>query len=214
MVGPRDVLASVKPVRIRPDVASSAAASAAFALGISLLRAPGRAGFGWNGLAGWYRASLSTYLGRPAYLPWIRWMLLVLEYELRGALGEPGFALPYRNWPGGQPAVAAALAQTVYDAAPWDGTAKGFRSRLGALIPTAPPEDPEFYLALCNADRLWMAWQSANSTRPYLPAQHAPAELFPHRRNDPIESPLTASAPTNGQVLNVSRIYSYDSLAP
>lgn len=214
MVGPREILAGVNPARIRVDVASSARAKASFSRAVSLLRPDDREGPFWSRLSEWYRISAATYQGRPGHLPWIRWMLLVLEYEMRVALADPDFALPYRNWSRGQPMAIAAIAQTRYDAPPWNETSQGLRSRLGALIPAGSPEDPESYLTLCNADRLWAAWQAANSTRPYLPAQHAPADLFPHRRNDPIEPALTPTAPTNGQVLNISRIYGYDSLVP
>lgn len=212
MVGPREILAASKPIRVRRDIAASDEPRGSWTRGVPLLGSPGAAGSFWSRLTDWYRSSAPTYNGRPAYFPWIRWMLLLLESELRVALADPEFALPYRNWSAGQPLVIAALAQTVYDSAPWDETSRGFRSRMGALIPRQEPDDPDFYLVLCNADRLWAAWQTSNSTRPYLPAQHAPPEMFPHRRNDPIQSPLTATAPTNGQLLNVSRIYGYDSL--
>ena len=34
----------------------------------------------------------------PVFLPWHRYMLLVLEFELRDALGNDDFRLPYWNW--------------------------------------------------------------------------------------------------------------------
>jgi tyrosinase len=34
----------------------------------------------------------------PAFLPWHRWMLMLLENHLQRVLNDPGFGLPYWNW--------------------------------------------------------------------------------------------------------------------
>jgi tyrosinase len=65
----------------------------------------------------------------------------------------------------------------------------------------------------CNVDRIWAAWQVLRPTAPYVPAQSAPNSLFRHRRNDPLQSILTSTAPTPAQMLDVSAFYTYDSLA-
>jgi len=128
--------------------------------------------------------------------------------------------------------VAAVLTQTVYDQAQWNASSGGFRNRVEGWVPalTAPhlhnlvhvwvggdmgpsssPNDPVFYLNHCNVDRIWQAWLSA-APRTYVPAPTQPASLAPHRRNDTIHSILTATAPTNQQMMNVSQFYTYDNL--
>jgi len=77
--------------------------------------------------------------------------------------------------------------------------------------PSSSPNDPVFYLNHCNVDRIWQAWLSA-APRTYVPAPTQPASLAPHRRNDTIHSILTATAPTNQQMMNVSQFYTYDNL--
>lgn len=34
----------------------------------------------------------------PAFLPWHRWMLLLLEFQFQRVLGQPDFGLPYWDW--------------------------------------------------------------------------------------------------------------------
>jgi tyrosinase len=34
----------------------------------------------------------------PAFLPWHRWMLVLLEYHLQRVLNDPDFGLPYWDW--------------------------------------------------------------------------------------------------------------------
>ncbi|MCH8008308.1 MAG: tyrosinase family protein [Chloroflexi bacterium] len=247
----------------------------------------------------------------PSFLPWHRWLLILLEAHLQRVLGDPDFGLPYWDWaadgelPAGQQAgqavwsaacmggngrpndrevttgpfrrtsafqirletdsdgrmwatdralrrnfgagfeslprkadVTRALDQTSYDAAPWGSTATGFRNHLegfvpppaslndppsnvhnlvhiwigGDMGPASSPNDPVFFLNHCNVDRIWAAWQSQNPGRPYRPPASAPASLFRHRRNDPLNSILTQMQPSPADVLNVSNIYVYDSL--
>jgi tyrosinase len=132
--------------------------------------------------------------------------------------------------------VNTVLNQTSYDATPFTGSSAGFRNRLEGWIPsaTAPhlhnrvhvwvggdmllsssPNDPVFYLNHCNVDRMWAAWQARNHATAYRPLATAPASLFRHRLDDPMYSILDAggNGPTPGQMLNVSSIYTYGSLA-
>lgn len=128
--------------------------------------------------------------------------------------------------------VTNALQLTPYDAANWDTSSGGFRNRLegwtsdtsppgahnrvhvwigGDMGPSTSPNDPAFYMNHCNVDRLWEAWMQAHGRR-YLPSQTAGAFLAGHRIDDPIQSPMGNSA-TPRQVLNVSTIYTYDTLS-
>jgi tyrosinase len=132
--------------------------------------------------------------------------------------------------------VAAALARTSYDVAPWTSGSAGFRNRLegwapsatapnlhnrvhvwvaGDMEPSSSPNDPVFFLNHCNVDRIWAAWRAANPARLYVPAAAAPAELFRHRIDDPQYSVFTGAdnaAWTPRRLLDVSSIYSYDTL--
>jgi len=95
--------------------------------------------------------------------------------------------------------VAAALATTPYDAAPWNtGSNPSFRNRVegwingpqmhnrvhvwigGSMLPMTSPNDPVFYLNHCNEDRLWAAWQCLNPNS-YLPVTGGPSG---HNLND------------------------------
>lgn len=157
---------------------------------------------------------------------------------LQRSLGTDIASLPDKN------DVANAMAQTAYDASPWnsDWDTAEFRNRLegwarldqtglrnppnlhnrvhvwigGDMGPATSPNDPVFFLNHCNVDRLWAAWQIDNSGTPYLPSGTSAANdpLFRHRRNDPAFSALTNFEPLNSQLLDVSQFYDYDSLAP
>ncbi|MFF5233091.1 tyrosinase family protein [Dactylosporangium sp. NPDC000521] len=106
----------------------------------------------------------------------------------------------------------AVLGETVYDAAPWNGSsARGVRNRLegwrgpgmhnqvhnwvgGNMLNGGSPNDPVFWLHHCNVDRLWARWQAANPGAGYLPVSGAdeplrpwgddtPRDLLDHRRH-------------------------------
>ena len=79
------------------------------------------------------------------------------------------------------------------------------------MLPSSSPNDPVFFLNHCNVDRIWEAWMQRNG-RNYLPPASAPSSLKGHRLNDNMESLI--SAPTTPvAVLNMTAIYTYDSLA-
>jgi tyrosinase len=126
----------------------------------------------------------------------------------------------------------AALLLTPVDASQWDADSAGFRNRVegwsgdpnggpmlhnrvhvwvgGDMLPGTSPNDPVFFLNHCNVDRIWESWMTTHG-RTYLPSQSASPQLKGHRIDDPIASPLgTTTRPRD--VLNVSGIYSYDTL--
>jgi tyrosinase len=130
--------------------------------------------------------------------------------------------------------VSNALLLTPYDRPNWDARSGGFRNRLegwsseitppetglhnrvhvwvgGDMGPSTSPNDPVFYMNHCNVDRLWEAWMQAHP-RTYVPNMNAGDFLAGHRIDDQIESPVGGSA-TPRQVLDVSTIYTYDTLA-
>ncbi|WP_267243134.1 tyrosinase family protein [Streptomyces sp. PR69] len=92
--------------------------------------------------------------------------------------------------------VDAALADPVYDAAPWDSTvATGFRNTIegwsvgaerwrnhnrvhrwvgGLMLGATSPNDPVFWLHHAYCDLLWARWQRAHRGAGYLPAKPLP----------------------------------------
>jgi tyrosinase len=128
--------------------------------------------------------------------------------------------------------VRSVASVTPYDTAPWDATSGSFRNRLEGWRPagdvhlhnrvhvwvggdmglSTSPNDPVFYLNHANVDRIWAAWQARHGNPPYLPAASAPTSLRGHRANDRLIS-IFPNPPTPAQLLDVSAIYSYDTLA-
>ncbi|MGH2707192.1 MAG: tyrosinase family protein, partial [Actinomycetota bacterium] len=68
-----------------------------------------------------------------------------------------------------------------------------------------------FYLNHCNVDRIWAAWQAPRRIDSYLPDMTAPAALLGHRIDDDMYA-LLSDPVTPRQMLDVSDIYSYDTL--
>jgi tyrosinase len=128
--------------------------------------------------------------------------------------------------------VGAVVAVTTYDASPWDDSVQlSFRNRLEGWQPSPPtlhnlvhvwvggdmglstsPSDPVFFLNHANVDRIWAAWQARNPSSRYLPAQNTSGAPNGHRERDPLVS-IVQPAPTPADLVNVSAIYSYDTLA-
>lgn len=140
-----------------------------------------------------------------------------------GVQGIQNPSLPKRS------STAAALDVVPYDNAPWNRNSTRFRNRVegwnppndlhnivhvwvgGDMLPASSPNDPVFYLNHCNIDRIWEAWMSRNGRR-YLPAATTPAAPAGQRLNDPLASPFGPSV-TPAQVLNMTTIYTYESLS-
>jgi tyrosinase len=102
--------------------------------------------------------------------------------------------------------VAATLALTPFDAAPWNqDSATGFRNALegwvpfdglphmhnrvhvwvgGSMLPMTSPNDPVFFLHHANVDRLWAQWQAAHPDQSYLPVSGAAPG---HNLDDPMQ---------------------------
>ena len=127
-------------------------------------------------------------------------------------------------------ATATSLTATPYDVAPWNiNSALGFRNRVegwnppnnlhnlvhiftgGDMLPSSSPNDPVFYLNHCNEDRIWERWMQVNG-RSYRPTNATPGAPVGRRLNDPIPTPFGPSV-TAAQLLNMTAIYTYDSLA-
>lgn len=106
----------------------------------------------------------------------------------------------------------------------------------GDMLLSSSPNDPVFYLNHCNVDRIWAAWQKQHPSEPYRPAQSgsgrewlsrtsagpgprsrapSPQNLFRHRLDDPMYSIFApgTNGPPPSQMLDVSAVYSYGSLA-
>ncbi len=106
--------------------------------------------------------------------------------------------------------VANAMAESVYDVAPWNASASsGFRNRLegwingpqlhnrahvwvgGSMLPMSSPNDPVFFLHHCFIDKLWADWQR---THPGV-AYPAVGPAVGHRLNDPMSPFSKPGAP-------------------
>jgi tyrosinase len=140
-----------------------------------------------------------------------------------GVQGTPNPSLPTKT------STAAALSVVPFDNLPWNQNSTGFRNRLegwnppndlhnrvhiwvgGDMLPATSPNDPLFYLNHCNVDRIWEAWMVANG-RNYLPKNTTAGAPAGQRLNDPMASPFGPSV-TPAQVLDMTAVYSYDSLS-
>ncbi len=130
------------------------------------------------------------------------------------------------------PQVGQAVLISTYDSSPWNTSTPNFRNRLegwrplgnapglhnrvhvwvgGDMGPSSSPNDPVFYLNHCNVDRIWAAWQAPLPIDSYLPDMTAPPALLGHRIDDEMYSLLTDPV-TPRQMLDVSELYSYDTL--
>jgi len=155
-------------------------------------------------------------------------MLVQVHRALRRTrgVGVPGISHP--SLPK-KASTAAALNVLPYDNAPWDRNSTLFRNCLegwnppndlhnlvhiwvgGDMLPASSPNDPVFYLNHCNVDRVWEAWMVKNG-RNYLPTNATAGAPAGQRLNDPLVSPFGPSV-TPAQVLNMTTVYTYDSLA-
>ncbi|MFJ4922888.1 tyrosinase family protein [Streptomyces sp. NPDC088725] len=130
--------------------------------------------------------------------------------------------------------LAGAMNEKVYDASPWDSTARtGFRNRLegwttggdkapwrnhnrvhrwvgGEMLGAASPNDPVFWLHHAFVDLLWDRWQSKHPKATYLPHKRLP-------RNDPqsgralsAEEPMPPWNIKPSQLLDHKNLYRYD----
>lgn len=100
----------------------------------------------------------------------------------------------------------------------WQPKGPGLHNRVhvwvgGDMAPGTSPNDPVFYLNHCNADRMWAAWQAKHPNAPYLPGDTESSTLLGHRLSDPLSSMFSGTPPKIKDMLNVSAIYNYDTLA-
>lgn len=158
--------------------------------------------------------------------------LVQVNRGLRRQLGVQTTRLPRKAH------TAAAVSQSVYDAAPWNTASPGFRNLVegwqnqpqipppslhnrvhvfvgGDMSPSTSPNDPVFYLNHCNVDRIWERWMQPppeGHGRIYVPAQSEPASLRGHRLNDTLNSLLSGTT-TPAEMLDISEFYTYDALS-
>ena len=146
------------------------------------------------------------------------------EPDLKCAFGVDAAALPSAA------DVTACLAETPYDANPWDMSSQpSLRNRLEGWIDAAAgqpagmhdlvhvwvggtmsymssPNDPVFFMHHANIDRLWARWQQAHSDLDYAPASGGPDS---ENRGDPLDpwgAPTTVASVLDHRALG----YRYD----
>jgi tyrosinase len=153
--------------------------------------------------------------------------LVLTNRGLRRSLGQDIATLPTTA------RAKAAVNLSTYDQATW-GTASsttfrnvcegwqpngpGLHNRVhvwigGDMGPGTSPNDPAFYLNHCNCDRMWAAWQTKHPNSPYLPGDNESSTLLGHRLSDPLESMFSGTPPKIKDMLNVSAVYKYDTVA-
>jgi tyrosinase len=122
-----------------------------------------------------------------------------------------------------------------YDEADWNDRSGGFRNMLegwrsleppvrrvelhnrvhvwvgGDMGPATSPNDPVFFLNHCNVDRIWEAWMLEHG-RSYLPDDTVADAPIGHRPNDEIRSLVTTVTTTPAAMLDLSSLYTYDTL--
>ncbi len=126
------------------------------------------------------------------------------------------------------------VTQTSYDSSDWDSASSGFRNVVegwsyspstagsgmhnrvhvwigGDMGPGTSPNDPAFYLNHCNVDRIWEAWMLTYG-RLYEPGSMIANGPVGHRLHDTIDSLITTATTSPEQMLDVSTLYTYDSL--
>lgn len=129
-------------------------------------------------------------------------------------------------------AAKAVVGMLPYDKPGWDGESDAFRNWLegwqpgpgptlhnvvhvwigGDMGAGTSPNDPVFYLNHANVDRIWAAWQQRHGKPPYVPDGAGSIDLKGHRLNDSLYS-VFANPPSVADMLDVSEVYTYDTLA-
>lgn len=164
--------------------------------------------------------------------------LLQVDRGLRRALGSAMQGMPSPNRLPTKVHTGLVITEQAFDSPPWSTTSSGFRNLLegwenrpqilppglhnrvhvfigGDMLPSTSPNDPVFYLNHCNVDRIWESWMQPvprGHGRVYLPLQTEPPRLRGHRINDQLHS-LFARSTTPADMLDVSELYTYDTLA-
>ncbi|MFG3285409.1 tyrosinase family protein [Streptomyces sp. NPDC048111] len=130
--------------------------------------------------------------------------------------------------------VSQALADPVYDMAPWNSTCRsGFRNRIegwttatgnarfrthnrvhrwvsGAMLGAASVNDPVFWLHHAYVDSLWSRWQAAHRTaKRYLPEVAPPKGDPQHGQVAALHDPMPPWDIEPAALLDHSRIYRY-----
>lgn len=127
-----------------------------------------------------------------------------------------------------------ALAQRVYDAAPWNSgrATKGFRNTMegwtispemgghlhnrvhqwvgGHMIGGASPNDPVFWLHHAFVDLVWARWQRRHPHSPYLPARPLRPGDPQHGRVLSVDEPMPPFGVKPSEVLDHRPFYAYE----
>ena len=187
---------------IRRNIATHAASRVAYARGVNLLKAepggvttndlgiPRRPGVPnqqlstWDLFVVWHAWAMALQTppnsGRnaahsgPAFLPWHRWMMILLEFQFQRVLGDQNFGLPYWDWAAdGERPINQQASRPV-----WRADALGGNGRLtDNVVTTGPFRESSGFRVRVEADRNAQLW-----------ATNRPLERN-FRSRDPIGSP-------------------------
>ncbi|WP_435600718.1 tyrosinase family protein [Streptomyces sp. C10-9-1] len=128
--------------------------------------------------------------------------------------------------------VAEALAEPVYDTAPWDSrVTRGFRNAVegwnpggearwrnhnrvhrwvgGLMMGSTSPNDPVFWLHHAFVDLLWVRWQAAHPEAGYLPARPLPATDPGYGKVFSLDDPMPPWDVRPSELLDHTRHYRY-----
>ena len=98
----------------------------------------------------------------PSFLPWHRWMLLLLEFQFQRVLGDPNFGIPYWDWAAdGEQPVSQQPAQPV-----WSATHMGGNGRQSdRAVTTGPFGIGSAFRVRVEADGVGQLWATDRPLR-------------------------------------------------
>ncbi|MDX1503029.1 MAG: tyrosinase family protein [Thermoanaerobaculia bacterium] len=98
----------------------------------------------------------------PAFLPWHRWYLLLLEFQFQRVLGDPSFGLPYWDWATDGQLPPSLQSSTPLWTAAWIG---GNGTGAGRFVITGPFRQSNGFTVRIEGDSLGGIWAAQRPLR-------------------------------------------------